>query len=205
MYVTGKPEAMGGWLPKPHGAHPMRQNPNVERAIQLALHQAMEYKHQVVKKEAVEMPKILKKFEHVRQTRSSGFEAKYDWDLILGGQSVLMEKNADYVSEGERSKDDRNGNYKKGDKFDRTDSVIGHIQVEADRRGKSATCTRVDKAGKPSTTDVHGFVVTARDMTADEIKARDARRAELAAKKAAAESNGSHADQPVAEAAVAPE
>lgn len=151
------------------------------------------------------MPKQLKKFEHKKQTRTS-FETKYDWGLILSGKDILMEKGTDYTAEGTRASDAKDGSYKKGDKYDRTDTAIGMIRIKADEDGKSCKFTKVNKDGHPSTDDVAGFVVTARAMTTEEIAARDKKREERKAKAAKAESNGAeHATAPEAAAAVAPE
>lgn len=150
------------------------------------------------------MPKQLKKFEHKKQTRSN-FESKYDWVLLLSGKDILMEKGADYDAEGERATDAKDGSYKKGDKYDRTDTVMGMIRIKADEAGKSCKFTKVNAQGQPDTENVAGFVVTAKQMTPEEIAERDKRRAERKSARAATEANGTQTHAPEAAVAVAPE
>jgi hypothetical protein len=210
MSIAGKPEAMGYWLPKLHGAHPMRQNPNVERAIRLALHQATEYEHQV-KKEPVTMPKILKKFEHKAKIRQGAFASKYDWTLYLSGQNVQLtcgedfptatdEEEAAYVVEqqADAAKGSKTLKDVKSLREVRKTNFITTLKSRGHDEGKTVLVTELDDGD---------LVVTATKMTAEQIAERNAelerRRKDREAKKAT--TNGQQTHLPVAEAAVAPE
>lgn len=135
--------------------------------------------------ETTTMPKILKKFQHVAKERRGGIEAKYDWKLILSGQNVMLEAGPDYPAE--REKED-------GTKVPNTPFFARKVIKAADAEDKIADVTFVDADGKGiSNPDAAvGIVVTARPMTDEEKQTRDARRAELKAKRAEAEKNGEH-------------
>ena len=108
------------------------------------------------------------------KARAASRQAIYDWDLILGGQHVELTADEDYV---------KTGKDKEGKEFDRTEMFSRAIHTRAADTGKKVDILFTET----------GMIVTARPMTEDEITQRDARKAKIAADKAAkaaAEANG---------------
>jgi hypothetical protein len=114
--------------------------------------------------------KVLKKYEHKAKPKGVR-QAKYDWNLILNGQHVMLESGVDYVPIGKN---------KANEDFDRTDVFIRTIESRADEQNKKVQIDKVEG----------GIVVTATDMTPEQIAARDQRRAKAKAERDAAAANG---------------
>lgn len=139
-----------------------------------------------------EMPKVLTGKVVEKMVREGTAKPKaaessresYDWSLILSGQHVEMVAGEDFPKIGKN---------KEGKEFDRTQSFAQTCRNRAADHDKKADILFTDT----------GFIVTARDMTPEEIADKNARKQAALAKKGTAKA--SEEPQAIAVAGVAPE
>lgn len=102
--------------------------------------------------------------------------AKYPWREFLDGRILQLTAGEDYPATGTK---------KNGESYDFTDNFVMSLKAQADKRNRVVSVDKVEG----------GLIIQAIPMTAEQIAARDKRRAEAeakaAAKKAAAPAEGS--------------